>query len=283
MKKIVLIIISALVLSGCSLTKDSLENAQIYTTTYPITYLMNTLYGEHSIVTSIYPSDADVTNYTLTDKQVKKYADGSIFVYNGLTNEKTVAKRLLNKNKDILIIDVSYGLAIQNSVEELWLSPNNYLMLAKNIRDNLNEYLKNKYIIEDVNNKYKAFSETISIMDADLRSLGKTATKNGKNTLIVTNNAYKFLENYDFNIISLDDEVYKSAEALNTIKKNFKNKKYIALINGNNTESELIIDLINNNGAKSINLSTMKNGDKSEDYISTMQEFIINLRIAING
>ena len=46
-------------------------------------------------------------------------------------------------------IDVSYGLNYTHGMEELWMSPNNYLMLAKNIKDNLIEYLKSKYIIQE--------------------------------------------------------------------------------------------------------------------------------------
>ena len=48
---------------------------------------------------------------------------------------KTIAKNLINKNKNLLIIDVSNGLSYKNGVKELWMSPNNYLMLAKNIKD----------------------------------------------------------------------------------------------------------------------------------------------------
>ena len=43
----------------------------------------------------------------------------------------------------MLIIDATYGLNYNNNLTELWLAPNNFLMLAKNIKTSLNEYLDN--------------------------------------------------------------------------------------------------------------------------------------------
>ena len=59
--------------------------------------------------------------------------------------------------KDLLIIDVSYGLSYNNGVEELWLSPNNYLMLSKIIKENLKDYISNKYLIEQIDNNFNKF------------------------------------------------------------------------------------------------------------------------------
>lgn len=68
--------------------KDNLENATIYTTIYPIKYLTEFMYKDYGTIESIYPSGADVYNYELTDKQIKKYAKSDLFIYNGLSNEK---------------------------------------------------------------------------------------------------------------------------------------------------------------------------------------------------
>ena len=139
MKKIFLLILSLFLLTGCSLKKDNLENATIYTTIYTIKYLTEFMYKDYSTIESIYPAGADVTTYELTDKQIKNYAKGDLFIYNGLSNEKTITKNLINKNRNLLIIDVSNGLSYSYGIKELWMSPNNYLMLAKNIKDYLKE------------------------------------------------------------------------------------------------------------------------------------------------
>ena len=128
MKKLFLLLIAIFLTTGCSFVKDNLENATIYTTVYPLEYLVNTLYGDYAEVSSIYPQDIDVDTYKLTTKQIKEYAKGDLFVYNGLSNEKEITKNLINKNKNLLIIDVTSGLTYTYNIEELWMSPNNYLM-----------------------------------------------------------------------------------------------------------------------------------------------------------
>ena len=47
------------------------------------------------------------------------------------------AATLLNENNKLKLIDVSQGLTIVHDVEELWLSPSNYLMLAQNVKNAL--------------------------------------------------------------------------------------------------------------------------------------------------
>ena len=74
LKKIILMLIPLMFLTGCNLKKDNLESATIYTTIYPIKYLTKFLYKDYATIESIYPSGADVVSYELTSKQLKKYA-----------------------------------------------------------------------------------------------------------------------------------------------------------------------------------------------------------------
>ena len=200
-KKGFLLVLAIFLTTGCSLTKDSLEDATIYTTVYPIGYLTEFLYSDYAEVDSIYPNGADVSNYELTEKQLREYAKSDLFIYNGLGNEKNIAKDMININDNLLIIDVSNGLNYTYGIEELWMSPNNYLMLAKNIKDYLIEYLESTTIIDYVESKYDELAEILSLKDADLRAIGKEARENGTNTLIVSNDVFKYLENYGFEVI----------------------------------------------------------------------------------
>lgn len=139
--------------SGCE--DDKLESSNILTTVYPIEYLVTRLYGENANISSMYPDDTDINDYTLSDKQLKSYAKNTnIFIYNGLSNEKDIAKTLLNKNKKLNIIDVSYGLKYKYGIEELWLNPNNYLMLANTIKKDIEELSSSKYVIAKIEDNY---------------------------------------------------------------------------------------------------------------------------------
>ncbi len=277
MKKIILMFLALITLSGCSLFKDDLEDATIYTTTYPIEFLMETLYGEYGQIESIYPADADVYSYELTEKQINEYSKSDLFIYNGLSNEKNIAKNLINKNNSLLIIDVSYGLTYTYGLEELWLSPNNYLMLAKNIKDNLNQYLKSRTIIDAINEKYNTFAETISLMDADLRTIGKEAKEKGHNTLVVTDDVFNFLTNYGFNIISLDDDTINDG-VINTVENGYKNKTYEGIIVSDGQKSEAVSKIISDHSVKEINIDTMTNKPAEDNYIVIMQRFIDDIR-----
>lgn len=284
MKKIIMFVAIILMTTACSFNSDPYDGATVYSTVYPITYLMDKLYGDYSTTSSIYPIDSDIEEYSLTEKQITNYAnDGDIFIYLGLTDEKNIAKDFVNENGNILLVDATIGLSINDSVEELWLSPNNYLMLVKNVRDNLYEALDNQIILDSVDENYEYLYEVLSLMDAELRSVGNTATLNDDNILVVTSDAFKYLENYGFTVISLEDENYQSEEAISAIESNFSKGRYLALINEYGDESDFVNSLIDDYDAETINLSTFYSSDNEVDYLEAMNDFIISLNILTNN
>ena len=277
-KKGFLLILAIFLTTGCSLTKDSLEDATIYTTVYPIKYLTEFLYSDYAEVDSIYPNGADVPNYELTEKQLREYAKSDLFIYNGLGNEKNIAKDMININDNLLIIDVSNGLNYTYGIEELWMSPNNYLMLAKNIKDYLIEYLESTTIIDYVESKYDELAEILSLKDADLRAIGKEARENGTNTLIVSNDVFKYLENYGFEVISLDEKTVTES-TLNSVRDEFDEGTYDTIIVLDNNYTDSINSIIEDYEANTIDVSSMASFvEGSSDYITVMQQFIDDLR-----
>ena len=282
MKKFLNILIVVLIvfsLTSC-FSHDKLTNDYVYTTIYPTYYLTNYLYGSEKQVASIYPTGADIHTYELTAKQKENYHKGALFVYNGLTTEKELAREFLNDNEEILLIDVAYGLNYKYSIEELWLAPNYYLMLAKNIKNNLIDYTTSKTIAETIENKYKELEETLSYMDADLRSIASNAAKEGTNSIVVSSNKLKFLENYGFNVVVLNDESVTDA----TIKSNFNSKRYKDIyLCDNDEKTDLIAELEEKYNAQVINVKTMytltdKEVADGEDYLTIMKDFIENIR-----
>ena len=286
MKKIIYSFILGVLLllaSGC----NNLENANIYTTTYPIEYLANTLYSDHSTASSIYPDGADVENYTLTEKQTDNFSKGTLFIYNGTTVEKQIANTLVKKNKNLKIIDAAYALKYDYGVEELWLSPSNYLMLAANIKDSLQEQIGSKYINAEIENKYKTLEETLSIMDAEIRSIAKNAKKRNNHILIADSNTFKYLENYGFKVISLEDYTLNTSP-LASLKSNFKagTYKYVLTKKGVD-ESAVLKDLKKDTSAVSMPVDFMNTLSEdsrkaNETYLTIMKQYIANLKTITN-
>lgn len=263
-------------LSGCG--EEALVNNDVYTTIYPTLYLTEFLYGEDRNVLSIYPSGADVSSYELTDMQKENYSKAGLFVYNGLTNEKELAREFLNNNPELLLIDVSYGLNYEYAIEELWLSPNNYLMLAKNIKNNLLDYTTSTVLKENIEERYKEIEEELSFMDAELRSVAMEAKSDGNATLVVSSNKLLFLENYGFQVIVLGDEENESISEL--FDDGDVSDIYLCDIDQKN---DFITSLESEYDANIINVDTMytltdEEASGNKTYLTIMREFIDNIR-----
>ena len=155
MKKIIIIFITLFFISGCSLFKrDEMENINVITTNYTLEYVVNYLYGDNSLVSSIYPDGVDIDNYTFTKKQIKDYSKKDLFVYMGVTNDSDQAVTFLNHNNKIKIIDATYGMNYKYTADELWLNPSNLLMITQNIKNGLGEYITSTYLLKNNDTYY---------------------------------------------------------------------------------------------------------------------------------
>lgn len=274
LKKVLFIGIISLLLTGCFKSED-LDNANIRTTTYPLEYLSTTLYGYNSNVKSIYPDGIDIKEYKLSNKKAKKYSKEDLFIYNGLTDEKQIAASFVNKNSKLKIIDVSEGLAIKYSYEELWLNPTNYLMMAQNLKNGLNQYIDSTILKNEINANYNNLKVTLSEFETTL----KLISQNGKyNTLIVSKDYFKFLENFGFDVISLEETDNLNNDTINRAKNLLKSKEnsYIFITKEEeNNLSETINDVKENGGEiKILNTMTILDSDerdKKEDYTTLMK------------
>lgn len=261
---------------GCNKNDNETKTANIYTTIYPLTYVMEKLYGENNTIASIYPNGVDLNDYSLTDKQIKEYSQANMFVYIGLGNELNIAKSFLNNNKKLEIIDATYGLNYNNKIEELWIAPNNFLMLVKNIKASLNEYIDNEYQLNYIEEQYNEIYKDISWMDADLRSIAKDAKENNNNVIISSSKVFDYLNNYGFEVISLENITNNEKQ---DIKTKFKNGKYTSILKlDTEKENEFIIEL-KEYGAKVININSMiTNSDPASDYKTIQYENINKIR-----
>lgn len=188
--------------TGC-FKRDNLEGIEIVTTVYPLEFVTNYLYGDHSIINSVYPDGIDTTSYNLSEKQLNDYSKKKLFIYNRITNDKDIALKFLEKNSKILIIDATYGMELTYGEEELWLNPSNLLMMTQNIKNGLQEYMTNSYLEKEIDNKYNEIKVSLSELDAEFKLTAENATRK---TIVVNSDVLKCLEKYGFNAISLDDK-----------------------------------------------------------------------------
>ncbi len=277
MKKLKILVCLFLLFASTACNNKKSDGLKILTTIYPIHFLTEQIYKDGHVL-SVYPDGTNVNTYNLTSKQIKQYGKNDIFIYNGLSHEQEMARNLINSNRKLYIIDVAYGLKYSNGVEELWLSPNYYLMLAKTIKDNLQNFVSSKYAKEELEKSYNSLAERLSIMDAELRTIAKSASEQNKETLIVSSNMFQYLNNYGFKIISLEEE-----KNINSIKNNFENKTYTTIFMKDTDEKTEFISNLEKNGAKIITVNTMKaltaeEKENNETYFTIMNEFMENIK-----
>lgn len=283
MKKVKLILCLSLLLATGCFKRDNLEDITIYSTSYPIEYIVDNLYGEHSIIKSIYPNGVDINNYSLTEKQIRDYSKANMYIFNGLTKEKDYVIDMVNNNHNLMIIDASSTIEYSNSVEEIWLDPSNFLMMALNIKNGLNDYITNHYLKNSIEENYENLKIKISNLDAKLKLLYENATTT---TIITDTNTLTFLEKYGFNIISLDSNTVTDkmiSDAINHLNK--MSNKYILTLDANNS-SDVVNRVVDKTKAELLTLHKLSNlTDKEkankEDYITLFNQNIEQLKKAL--
>lgn len=276
MKKRILIIIVLLLClttTGC-FKRDNMEDINIITSAYPIEYVTNELYGKSSIVNSIYPDGTNIFEYKLNNKQLDDYSKQDLFIYLGLSNDKDIAVDLLNRNNDILIIDASFGMELKYGVEELWLNPSNLLMISQNIKNGLQEYINSSYLNKEIDKSYSELKVKLSELDADIKL---TAEISNNKTIIVSNDVFRFLEKYGFEIISLDPDTVTD-KAINDAQDqiNSGSNKYIFTLE-NEEENQYIKTIQQNTTVELLTLKNIANitdeeRNNNENYIKLMNE-----------
>lgn len=272
MKKILytltILFITLFLTTGC-FKNDTMEDIHIVTSDYPIEYLTNYLYGNKATVSKIYPNDVDIKTYKLTNKIIKDTAKKELFIYNGLGNARDIATKLLDKNKSIKIIDSTYGMSSNYTLEESWLNPANLLMMAKNIKVGLEEYISNQTLKDKINERYNELEVSISEIDAQIKLI---ASNSINKNLIVSDSSLNWLSKYGFTIYDLSSNLTDKEKE--TIKDLYTNKKvnYIITLT-NSKENDFIKELIDNYKAKKIDFDRLdniseENKDNDLDFIS---------------
>lgn len=275
--KLLFVILGVILLSGCNITKDSMEDIEIYTTLYPIKYLINSLYGTNGTINSIYPSGVDVNDFKLSDKKIKEYSKTDLFVFNSLDRDRDIAVKMINENKNLKVIDVSMGMTYDNNIEELWLNPYNYLMMAENTKNGLLEYVSNPYLISNtegtgIEDKYEVLKYDLSRLDADIKesiSLAKYKT------VVVDSNLFKYLEKYDLKVISLEENEELNENTIDEVKKLIRNGNIKYIYSANSETNNTCKNLIDTYNLELVTINTMNSIDggitnSNENYITIM-------------
>lgn len=266
-------ILIILITSGC-LQSDTMEDITIYTTAYPIEYVVDRLYGNHSTIKSIFPNGS-IQGEVVSDKLLKDYSKSDLFIFNGLgINEQDYVFKMLEYNKKLKIIDVSSSVVYNNKVEELWLDPMNLLTIANNIQKGFNEYIDSTYLINDIKEQYSILKQDLIKLDADYREMARRANRS---TIVVSNDIFLYLEKYDITVISLEENENLTQKNIHTVMEMINNGdiKYIYTVKGEKVNNT-IKSIQKNRNVEIIELHnlyklTEEEFNKEENYFTLMR------------
>lgn len=286
-KKLLMLILGVIIvftITGCDEIKTT-GSMTTYTSVYPTEYILENLYGNNMAIYSIYPDGTNYSNYKLTNKQLEDYSKSDIYVYNGsIKNEKDYAVKMLNKNKKLKVIDSTLGMNTTSNIEESWLNPSNYLMMASNIKKGLKEYIYEAIEIKNIDKNYEKLKLKLSKIDAELKQI---ATDSNNPTIVVSSDTFKYLEKYGFNVISLEENDNLNDKVISEVKELLSSKKTTYIFMKDNEEENNTIKTLHNSYEFTIaRLNTLSNLTASErkdkkDYESIMMDNINSIKLEV--
>lgn len=258
---ILCLIVLSTCLTGC-IKRDSMEDITIYTTNYPIEYITKRLYGDHATIHSIYPDGVNIDTYKLTNKQIKDYSDSDLYIFNGLSNEKSYVNDMRENNKNLKIIDTTLAMEYTNAPEELWLDPSNFLMMAQNIKTGFSEYTDSYYLNNDIKENYEDLKIEASNLDAKIKQI---VTNSDTKVIVADSNLFKYLEKYDLTVYSLEDKENLNDKTLATIKSLIENGEINYIFAEANKElNKTTQDIVDETGVKVEYWHTLSNISEAE-------------------
>lgn len=277
--KLLFLLFLVVLITGC--TKDNMEDIEIITTSYPIEYITTRLYGEHALINSVYPDGTDIRSYEITDKQLDDYSTKDLFIYNGLGEEREIAIQLLDRNKNLKIIDSASVLETTYGIEELWLNPSHLLMITQNIRTGLNEYITSNVLKKEIDENYETLKVELSELDADIKLIAENATNK---TIVVSNDVLKYLEKYGFQVISLEENESLLDKTVDEVRTMIENQEinYIFLLEHEDV-NDTIQSLIDETDIQTVTFRRLDNitdqeRDNKDDYLTIMNQNLELLR-----
>jgi len=273
-KLLAVLLVGVILLSGCSLFKvDTMDDINIITTNYALEFVSKYLYGEHSLIKSMYPDGSNVNEYEISEKTLDNYSKEDLFIYLGYGKDKDIAVKLINKKNGLLIIDGSHGMS-PDYLEELWLYPPNLIMVAQNIKIGLSQYINSSYIIKEVEENYEELALKLSELDAEYKLTCENASSK---TIVSSTKHLNYLKKYGFNVISLDDDNTAIEKTIVEVNDMIEAGKITYIYNLENTNlTKNAQDILDNNKKvteiklKKLDSITSDDRNNNDDYFSLM-------------
>lgn len=289
-----------ILLVGCNESSSndhaSDKDLVIFTSIYPIQYVVEQIAGKEAIVESVYPPGVDAHTYEPTSKEITTIATADAFIYLGAGMEsfaESTAEALKSQEVHFVEIGAEKTLFNEDTHEHhhdeennhelhhgdldphIWLDPIRMIKIGETIKDTL---------IELHPESKEIFTENFAILKENMLTLdqefNETLQNKQRKQIIVTHAAYGYweerygLEQISISGVSSTDE--PSQKELAEIAEQAKKEELKYVIFEQNSSNQVASIIQEHIGAQVLyihNLETLTEEDikNGEDYLSLMQ------------
>lgn len=307
MRKISFILLFIFILTACGTNNTSGSNDRllIYTSIYPLQYVVSEIAGDQATAESIFPPGVDAHTYEPTSREITALADGDAFIYIGAGMEgfaETMAEALksqpiqfveIGENKQLFSNDTTTDDDHEHDHEHtsdydphIWLDPIRMIQVAEMVTEQLSELQPDsqEYFLENLSH----FTEEMIVLDEQFSS---TLADKEQKEILVSHAAYGYwelrygIEQIPISGLSSSDE--PSQKELASIAKlaEEKNLKHVIFDQvGTNRIASILQDHIKAEALYIHNLEVLTEDDiaANEDYHSIMKKNLDALDKATN-
>lgn len=296
MKRLFILLAFLLIATSCSSNKDRQgEKDIIYTTIYPLQFILEELIGEEITIKTVYPPGVDAHSYEPTTREMLEIASGTAFFYLGFGMESFVEKaKSALSNSDLSFIEVGKDKRLfsrdKNEHQShydphLWFDPLRMVTMAEIVKEELIQlYPAQEEIID---NNYLALAQDLKELDQYF--LEKIKEKENRH-ILVSHGAYNYWEErygiVQIPISGLTATEEPSQRELASLMKQVEELeiKYVLFEkHSTNPTAEIIRQSIGAEKGDLHNLEVLFEADieAKEDYFSLMKENIEVLEKAL--
>lgn len=307
LKRIFTFLLLLFILASCGTKNDTNHsNGTIYTTIYPLQFIVEEIAGDAVEVHSVYPPGVDEHTYEPTAKDLTEIAEGDAFFYIGAGLEalaSTAAGALEDESVNLFEIGEHESLFLADEEENhdghedhdhhhgdkdphIWLDPIRMTQIAEIIYDELSELYPDEQ---------ERFNENLTDLKAELETVDKEFTElldtKTNKKILVTHAAFGYWEErYGIEQISihgLSTENEPSQKDLIAIVDTAKENNINHIIFEQNVTTRVSEVIQNEVGAEALmihNLAVLTDEDITENrnYFSIMRDNLEVLNEAMN-
>ena len=153
------------------------------------------------------------------------------------------------------------------------------------MKKGLKEYINKSIEIDKINKNYESLKLLLTKMDADLKKIANNASNK---TIIVSNDTFKYLEKYGFNVISLEENANLTDKVLKEAEDLMKNKSIsYVFLKDSEEENNTIKSLKEKYKFTTVSLNSLSNLSSQDrldnkNYESIMNENINSIKLEVN-